>query len=99
MVLRGVQEDLKILRANPIKSVDYQTKPRGMSAAAQVGGKGLYLEPMALEARGGTDIASQHQSLFQRVDSSHEVAKGLEFPGTAGPGGLPSTRSHRVGHD
>lgn len=56
MVLRGVQEDLKILRANPIKSVDYQTKPRGMSAAAQVGGKGLYLEPMALEARGGTDI-------------------------------------------
>ena len=23
---------------------------------------------------------SQHQSLFQRVDSSHEVAKGLEFP-------------------
>ena len=26
-----------------------------MSAAAQVGGKGLYLEPMALEARGGTD--------------------------------------------
>lgn len=27
-----------------------------MSAAAQVGGKGLYLEPMALEARGGTDI-------------------------------------------
>ena len=36
--------------------MDYQTKPRGMSAAAQVGGKGLYLEPMALEARGGTDI-------------------------------------------
>ena len=36
--------------------MDYQTKPRGMSTAAQVGGRGLYLEPMALEARGGTDI-------------------------------------------
>lgn len=41
----GVQEDLKVLWANPIKSVDDETKPRGMSTAAQVGGRGCTVSP------------------------------------------------------
>ena len=38
---------------------------------------------------------SQHQSLFQWVNSSREVAKALEFP----PGMLKFMGSQRVGHD
>ena len=40
-----------------------------------------------------------HFAALEEEVATHSSVLAWRIPGTAGPGGLPSTGSHRVGHD
>ena len=40
-----------------------------------------------------------HFHALEKEMATHSSVLALRIPGTAGPGGLPSMGSHRVGHD
>ena len=40
-----------------------------------------------------------HFHALEKEMATHSSVRARRIPGTAGPGGLPSMRSHRVGHD
>ena len=40
-----------------------------------------------------------HFYALEKEMATHSSALAWRIPGTAGPGGLPSMGSHRVGHD
>ena len=47
----------------------------------------------------GNFTFSFHFHVLEKEMATHSSVLALRIPGTGEPGGLPSMRSHRVGHD
>ena len=55
--------------------------------------------PWVTKSRTLTERLHFHFHALEKEMATHSSILAWRIPGTAEPGGLPSVRSHRVGHD